>query len=126
MNWLKKNSTIVTMIGFIIFMTIVLFCYQYYDPTYSDIAPKCVIKNLTGYNCPGCGCQRLLYQWAHGNCIEGLRYNYFFAIGLIYLILICIGFLSPFIHRVVVSKWAINSFIILYFVWWILRNLLGI
>ena len=126
MNWLKKNSTIVTMIGFIIFMTIVLFCYQYYDPTYSDIAPKCVIKNLTGYNCPACGCQRLLYQWAHGNFIEGLRYNYFFAIGLIYLILICIGFISPFIHRVVVSKWAINSFIILYFVWWILRNLLGI
>lgn len=53
--------------------------YHVFDPTNSIYAPKCFLKTLTGYNCPGCGCQRLLYNWANGHFIEGLRYNYFFS-----------------------------------------------
>lgn len=104
----------------------VLCLYHTFDPTHSIYAPKCIIKSITGYACPGCGCQRLLYNWANGRFIEGLRYNYFFPIGILYIILILIGKRFPKLQRFCSSAATIYLFIALYIAWWILRNILDI
>lgn len=100
--------------------------YHVFDPTNSIYAPKCFLKTLTGYNCPGCGCQRLLYNWANGHFIEGLRYNYFFPIGVLYALLILLGRHFPRLHHVCTSSIAIYLFIIMYLLWWVVRNLLNV
>lgn len=100
--------------------------YHLFDPTHSVYAPKCLLKSLTGYDCPGCGCQRLLYHWANGRFMEGLRYNYFFPIGLLYAILILEGRRIPIIHHICTSAVTIYSFVTIYLLWWIVRNLLHI
>lgn len=100
--------------------------YHVFDPAHSVYAPKCLIKTITGYDCPGCGCQRLLYHWANGRFIEGLRYNYFFPVGLLYIILIFVGRQIPAVHHICTSSIAIYSFATIYFLWWVVRNLLHI
>lgn len=122
----RYNNSTVTIAIFFVFVTVVFIVYQFYDPTHSQLAPKCIIKTITGYNCPGCGCQRLLYQWAHGNFLAGLKYNYFFFIGLLYIFLLLFGKVSSIAHKIAVSRWTISSFVMLYFAWWIIRNILNI
>lgn len=100
-----------------------ILAYHHFDPTNDIRAPKCLLKTITGYNCPGCGCQRLMYNWANGRFIEGLQYNYFFPIGIVYLIAVLIGRLIPKLYEIIASKIAIITFIILYITWWIVRNI---
>lgn len=121
-----KTKHLVTATLFGVVVLLIVLIYHFFDPTDNINAPKCMLKMLTGYDCPGCGCQRLLYNWANGRFIEGLRYNYFFPIGIIYLFSILLGRLIPKLHHIVTSKIAIISFITLYFAWWILRNILNI
>ncbi len=35
----------------------------------------CIIKNLTGRNCPGCGMTRAISSASHGHFTQALRYN---------------------------------------------------
>lgn len=120
----SKTAITIALSGAMVIALVVL--YHLFDPTHSIYAPKCVIKAITGYDCPGCGCQRLLYHWAHGRFIEGLHYNYFFPIGLLYIILILVGRHIPILHHICTSSAVIYSFIAIYLLWWIVRNLLHI
>lgn len=114
----------IAVIAFIAF----LFLYRYinFDPTHSTIAPKCIVKLITGFDCPGCGCQRLLFHWFNGRFAEGTSYNYFFPIGLIYIAIACVSLRTDRFKRLSYNKYFIGSFIALYFVWWILRNIIGV
>lgn len=110
---------VVIVVGLIVF-------YHYFDPTYSLYAPKCLLKSLTGYDCPGCGCQRLLYHWANGCFCKGIRYNYFFLIAIIYIVFILIGGKVHVFQRFCTNRYVMGSFIALYIAWWIVRNILHI
>lgn len=104
----------------------IVYSYLNFDPTHNVYAPKCLFFTLTGYKCPGCGCQRLLYHLANGNFNMGLRYNYYFLISSIYLIFILIGpFFSP-IKKICYSKHVVITFIFLTLAWFIVRNILNI
>src|ERR1051326_325763 len=35
----------------------------------------CIIKNLTGHNCPGCGMTRAISSASHGQFTQAVRYN---------------------------------------------------
>ncbi|HLV97847.1 MAG TPA: DUF2752 domain-containing protein [Ktedonobacterales bacterium] len=35
----------------------------------------CIIKNLTGHNCPGCGMTRAISSASHGHFTQAFRYN---------------------------------------------------
>ncbi len=35
----------------------------------------CIIKNLTGHNCPGCGMTRAISSASHGQFRQAFRYN---------------------------------------------------
>ncbi len=129
----KRNSRKkwVRLCSGILVVAIALALY-YFDPARYELAPKCFVKWATGYSCPGCGLQRAAHAAFHGHFSEALHYNFFFLFSLPYLVLII---LSDWIlrgepkrklqHLTHNSKW-LWLYVILFFVWWILRNVLGI
>lgn len=48
-------------------VAVVFLIYFFLNPFTSSFAPKCIIRSLTGYDCPGCGSQRLIHALAHGD-----------------------------------------------------------
>ena len=37
--------------------------------------PRCIFHELTGWQCPGCGSQRMLHALLHGNIREAWNHN---------------------------------------------------
>jgi hypothetical protein len=46
-----------------------------FSPTEHGFYPRCLFHALTGWQCPGCGGTRALYQLLHLHAGEALRYN---------------------------------------------------
>lgn len=107
----------------------VLIILYNHDPSYTQWSPKCVMLALTGYKCPGCGIQRFVHHLMHGEVAEALRYNYFAAIVLPYLV-IAVGSYAfvgtrwgKAIQDKLLNRYVAYTYIALYFVWWIVRNI---
>ena len=104
--------------------------YFFYNPSESVFAPKCPWWLLTGTQCPACGFQRALHALLHGEVLNALAFNYFFIISVPFFILVAIA--EIFRERVlrlylfVHSRYTLWTYIILFFLWWIMRNVLGI
>lgn len=102
-----------------------------FNPTSTALAPRCLFRALTGWNCPACGIQRALHAGLHGNIVEAISYNYFLLIALPYALLICILWYMPESKRK--RRWqaiaehprTIWLFIILMLAWMVARNILG-
>lgn len=66
---------------FIIFLCIIggilclLWVYDQYNPLDSILFPKCPIKTVTGLDCPGCGSQRALHYFLHGDIKTSFTQN---------------------------------------------------
>ena len=46
--------------------------YLIFDPTQSDLFPKCPFMMLTGLKCPGCGSQRVIHALLNGDVAAAL------------------------------------------------------
>jgi hypothetical protein len=53
-----------------------------FDPAQSAFYPRCVLHQITGLHCPGCGSLRALHQLLHGHVLEALRLNPLLGLGL--------------------------------------------
>lgn len=51
--------------------------YFIFDPAESAWAPKCAFRSLTGWECPGCGAQRMLHHLLHGEFAAAWEANPF-------------------------------------------------
>ena len=71
---MKLRNTIIILIS-IFFLMIVVFLFFKLDPTKSNIFPPCIFYKLTGLYCPGCGTQRAVHEFLHGNFFKSFRYN---------------------------------------------------
>lgn len=98
------------------------------DPMQSVLAPKCILKLLTGYDCPGCGFQRAVHAFLHGHILQAARYNLFLLVGVPYLAVV---FISDYLmrgetrrrwQRVTHNKWLALTYVALYLIWWVVRN----
>ncbi len=49
--------------------------YFFWNPSEITSLPLCPFKNLTSYNCPGCGGQRAFHQILHGNFVDAYQSN---------------------------------------------------
>ena len=82
--------------------------------------------------CPGCGAQRFAYHLMHGDILGAVHYNYFVALLAPYLLLLLSGELIPsrrwrqYVHTHFVTKFYCLFYVVLYFLWWVLRNILGL
>lgn len=121
----KKAIKIASAIALI---TAIAAVYYVIDPAQHQWMPKCPSKLITGYDCPGCGSQRALHALLHGNMAQAWHYNRFLFIAVPYIALVAWSSREKLPHaaavrRITHSPIAITSFITLFFLWWIIRNL---
>lgn len=127
----KKNRRLRYGIVIAVGVAVVVFLF-FTNPLESQLAPKCFWKLATGTDCPGCGFQRALHAFLHGNFADAARYNFFLILALPYLFAVILSDLvfrgerrerwQRFTH----SRYTLWAYIIIYCVWWVVRNILGI
>jgi hypothetical protein len=61
---------------------VLLYCFP---PAETSFYPKCVLFQLTGLHCPGCGSTRALHSLLHGDVRQALAYNLFITLLAPYL-----------------------------------------
>lgn len=97
-----------------------------YDPTSGDFPfPRCLIKTLTGLDCPGCGSTRALHAMLHGRLKEAFDYNAGLVVG---IPLIAAAFVAERLNpgkvrRILLSPGAAGVVLALAVGWMIIRNL---
>jgi len=101
--------------------------YYIFNPTTSSLAPKCMFKCMTGYDCPGCGSQRLLHALLHGNFADAWHANaYLLCITPLLVVMIYAAMRRarhPRLYAVVNSLPVIALVSISLIVWTIMRNI---
>lgn len=128
----KQHKAVWTAGIFLAVFLVLAIVYAFVDPGSSVFFPKCPMKLLTGYQCPSCGVQRATHALMNGHFLEALHFNWWFVLAVPFFLLIVFSTLFPGrpfwarIGAVVKSKTAIWCYIASYFLWWVLRNLLGV
>jgi len=101
--------------------------YYFFNPAACTWMPHCPVKQLTGYDCPSCGSQRAFHALLHGNLTDAVMYNPFLVISLPYFICVVLGYMKNGFGRMMKqifhSKVSITVYIVLFFAWWIIRNI---
>lgn len=110
-------------------VTFVIVAYYLIDPVGYEWMPKCPLLLLTGYECPACGVQRAFHATLHLRFAEALAYNLFLVISLPYLILAFYAFSlkgpgSGGLRYTLFSRAGVLCYLVLWFAWWIIRNLM--
>lgn len=98
-----------------------------YDPATAGFFPRCPLKWVTGWECPGCGATRALHALLHGEVAQALSFNYFLIITLPFLAVVSAAEMAPRrlagVRAVVFHPAAVYSYIIMTLAWWAIRNL---
>ena len=113
---------------------VVLLCVTYYfvNPSVQSHVIKCPWFFCTGTLCPACGSQRALHALVHGHILEALSYNYFFVISIPYALVAVLVSWYNFNHcfdrlkALAFHRYTLYAYVVLFFAWWILRNILHI
>ena len=117
---------------FIVLLFCSIFIYYFINPVDYFWMPKCPTKILLGINCPGCGLQRAVHAFLHGHIREAIKYNLFFVVVFPYLLAIILcsllkeGELRQKIRIIVESKWMTHGYVLLFFLWFVVRNIIKI
>ena len=124
-----KNRRTLLLIAVCCVVVCLIGVYYFYSPTESKFFPRCMFYVATGWECPGCGIQRALYALLHGEFYQAISYNPFLCLSLPYLLLavvasFCKGRVADKVSKIVYNQYVVWGFIVLFFVWWIVRNLI--
>ncbi len=119
----KKTLAIVAFIVLAGFIGV----YAQVNPANSLVAPKCLMKMLTGYDCPSCGGQRALHALLNGEISKAFWFNPFLFVAVPYLFAVAYSAFSKSaiaqrIAPMVRHPRSVGLYLILYFAWWIIRN----
>ena len=125
-----SKKLIITIVVAVIFISATI-VYFFVNPENSEFAPKCIFKMLTGYDCPSCGAQRTFHAVLHGEFKKAILYNPFFVVSVPYflLVLYSVSFRNSYakkVYSIVCHRYAIYAYVVLFFLWWVLRNVLNI
>lgn len=93
----------------------------------SGLYPRCMFRQLTGYDCPGCGSQRAIHALLHGHIAEAWYHNALLLIEIpLMAALLIAGSLRhryPLLHRLLNSRTLILTLLATIVLWTIIRNL---
>lgn len=93
----------------------------------SGLYPRCIFRQLTGFDCPGCGSQRAIHALLHGHIADAWRHNalLLIEIPLIAALLIArpLRHRHPRLHRILNSRALILTLLATIVLWTIIRNL---
>ena len=103
----------------------VIALYALVDPG-AALFPRCPLKALTGFDCPGCGSQRAFHAILRGDIAGAWRYNaaLFFAVPVIglYFVSSILRGRCPRLYAALDSPAAIAVIVVAAAAWWVLRN----
>lgn len=122
-----SRRTIITVVISIVCACVGVVVYYNIDPAQSVFAPKCAFRLLTGCDCPACGGQRALHAALHGQWLDALRFNPFLLLSVPYATAVFYtsfgkSRLAVTLKRIVQHRITVMSYVVLFFLWWILRN----
>lgn len=132
-----RQQALTTRCLIIIFAALLTGIYFIFDPAQSAWMPKCIFHLITGWDCPGCGSQRMGHALLHLDIAGAWRANAMLLCALPYLLFWIYIELNPrrhpehpaytrrlqTIHRALNSRTAILIITVVLIVWTILRNL---
>lgn len=90
--------------------------------------PTCLLKYLTGFDCPGCGGTRAAWYLLHGNLPAATRHNAIFVFAVPFLLYMYVAWAGRRLFgwrlpQLILSPRAIGWFLAAWGVWSVLRNL---
>lgn len=106
--------------------------YYLVNPARDGFPVKCLWRVATGTLCPSCGTQRALYALTHGHLAEALSYNYFVVLSVPFVLVVVAaewynyGHKLDGLRRFTHSRHTLRAYVVLFFAWWIGRNVLGV
>ncbi|WP_442896948.1 DUF2752 domain-containing protein [Epilithonimonas sp.] len=115
-------------IGIFVFFLILISVYFFFDPSKSSYFLKCPLKELTGYDCAGCGVQRAFHELLHFRFLKAFCYNPLFVIAIPFVLLILVfKFTRAYtktskFHRLMKSKLFFLVLLIIVLLFSLLRN----
>ncbi|MCF0219296.1 MAG: DUF2752 domain-containing protein [Muribaculaceae bacterium] len=125
----KRILYIVLTSAAVVGVALFVWLYSSFDPANAGWFPRCPVKTLTGYDCPGCGSQRALHALFNGDLSAAWGANpmvlILTPIAAIYFFAAMIrptSRLAP-LHRALFSPYAILALAAAVVVWTIARNL---
>lgn len=123
---------IIQIFFFVSLLFITILVYYRCNPLDNHWFPQCIVKQLTGFSCPGCGVQRAIHSFLNGRFGEALSYNYFFVISLPYAASVGIAYVLQKLHKCRrISEFLEHClfarvYVCCFFVWFVIRNIFGI
>ena len=107
-----------------------LFAAYYLIGPESGLYPRCMFRQLSGLECPGCGSQRAIHALLHGHISEAWSYNALLLIEMpLIALMLAAGSMSrhfPRLHAALNSRTLIVTLLVTIIGWTIIRNLLNI
>lgn len=109
----------------IILASLMLF-YFLVDPASTGLVPKCPFLMMTGYECPGCGSQRMLHALLHGDLGRAWHYNSLLMLMLPWIVLLLASEVyrekCETLYRLVNHPVCVALFCVAIVVWFFVRN----
>lgn len=122
----KKRLRALLIIAAVVFL---IAFYYWADPNTSRLMPPCLFHKLTGFDCPGCGSQRMVHALLNGDFRAAWGFNPFLIsltpVILLYLVLDMFPAKFPRLFKVMYSPVTITILLVSIVVWTILRNILA-
>ena len=110
----------------ILLLASLIFVYTRFNPEESSLFPKCIVLQLTGYKCPGCGSQRAIHTLLNFNLLAAIKYNVMVVLVIPMLSMYGFDYLTKFkyykFHNFLHSLPLILAVGVIVISWWILRN----
>lgn len=120
-------------VGVIVGVLLAVGCFLYFiNPTAYWFTPKCPFKLMTGLDCPACGIQRFIHTLLHGEFARAIQYNYYLGYTLPYISLFGVawvmreGAAKRKLTAIIEHRYAVGFYVVSFFVWLIVRNILHI
>lgn len=116
--------------AFPVIIALLAVIYFFVNPLASGHPIQCPWHMLTGTLCPACGTQRALNALVHGHLGQALSYNYFFVLSIPYAMIAVLvswynfGNRLDWLKRIAFHPITLKAYVVLFFLWWIARNLL--
>lgn len=101
---------------------LVLAVYAIFDPS-QGFFPRCIFKELTGFDCPGCGSQRAIHALLHGRVVRAWQFNPMVILSIPLLGILALPRSVEWAERLRRSRWLPPAVLAAVTGWWVLRNL---
>ena len=94
--------------------------------------PRCLVKQFTGFSCPGCGLLRAVHAALHGRFAEAVSYNYWLVLTVPYVAALVVvrllpkGAVKEKTQRLLGSRCVIGFYIATFLAWFVVRNVWGV